>query len=70
MTGILQISTIGLDAGPFNIFSNVNGFTSAFETGVTRNQLLTGHALSNVPNLTTTIRAVSVGQCTNYIDIQ
>ena len=69
MTGLIQISTIGEDVGPFNIFSDVNGFTSAFETNVTRDQLLEGYPSANIPDSTTTVRVISIGQCNNYIDI-
>ena len=31
----IQSNNIGIDAGPFNIFSQVNGFTEAFETDIT-----------------------------------
>ena len=72
MTGIIQITTIGADAGPFNIFSDVTGFISAFETNITRSELLSGYATSNIPLGTTVIKIVSVDKCTNeiFIDLQ
>ena len=70
MTGIIQIATIGTDAGPFNLFSDVTSFSSAFETNISRGQLLTGFPSSNIPDGTSIIRVISVGNCTNYIDIE
>ena len=70
MTGIIQITTIGVDSGPFNIFSNVTGFTSAFETNITRNELLLGYATNNIPLNTSVIKIVSVGECTNDLFIE
>ena len=42
MTIVIQASSIGSDAGPFDLYSDVNGFTNAFETGITASQLLLG----------------------------
>ena len=67
---IIQASYVGDDAGPFNLFSQVNGFTEAFETGVTKNQLLAGFVSYNVPVGTTVVRVMSTSpECTNYEDV-
>lgn len=69
MTVVITLTTAGLDSGPFNLYSNLDGYTSAFETGVSRVALLAGYSSSLVPDFTTTIRVISTGVCTNYIDI-
>ncbi len=69
MTVYITFATIGTDAGPFNLYSDVDGFASAFELGVTRAQLLAGFPSSNCPDGTTTIRVKSFGGCINYYDI-
>jgi hypothetical protein len=69
MTVLITLTTAGSDTGPFNLFSDVGGFTSAFETGVTKASLLAGYASALVPNGTTIIRVMSDGDCVNYIDI-
>ena len=69
MTVVITLTTAGLDSGPFNLYSNLDGYTSAFETGVSRVALLAGYSSSLVPDFTTTIREISTGNCTNYIDI-
>lgn len=67
---IIQASYVGDDAGPFNLFSQVNGFTEAFETDVTKNQLLAGFVSYNVPVGTTVVRVMSTSpECTNYEDV-
>lgn len=69
MTGIITLNIAGADTGPFNLYSNINGYISAFAVNITKSQLLAGYATDAIPNLTTIIRVMSNGNCTNYIDI-
>lgn len=69
MTVLITLTTAGSDSGPFNLYSNLDGFVSAFATGVSKSALLAGYSSSVVPDYTTTIRVMSLGNCTNYIDI-
>jgi hypothetical protein len=69
MTVTIILTAAGTDTGPFNLFSDLDGFTSAFETGISRASLLAGYTSYVVPNGTNTIRVVSTGACKNYIDI-
>jgi hypothetical protein len=69
MTVLITLTTAGIDSGPFDLYSDLDGYLSAFATGVTRSALLAGYSSSVVPDYTTTIRVVSVGDCTNFIDI-
>jgi hypothetical protein len=69
MTAIITFSVIGTDAGPFNLYSDVDGFASAFAAGVSKAQLLAGFPTNSLPNGTTIVRAKSFGVCTNFIDI-
>lgn len=69
MIVLITLTTAGLDAGPFDLFSNVNGYSIAFATNVTKSVLLAGYTSSAVPNSTTTVRVKSKGVCTNYVDI-
>jgi len=70
MTVLITLTTAGTDTGPFNLYSDVDGFTSAFEVGVAKVDLLAGYVSALVPNGTTVIRVLSNGACQNYIDIQ
>jgi hypothetical protein len=69
MTVLITLTTAGSNSGPFNLYSNLDGYTSAFATGISKSTLLAGYSSSAVPDFTTTIRLVSTGVCTNYIDI-
>jgi hypothetical protein len=70
MTVLIQANNIGSDAGPFDIFSQVNGYTEAFETGITAAQLIVGFVSYNVPDGTTVVRLLSVNSnCNNHEDI-
>ena len=69
MTVLITLTTAGADSGPFNLFSNLDGFISAFEVAVPKASLLAGYSSSLVPDFTTTIRVKSTGDCNNYIDI-
>ena len=70
MTVTITLTTAGTDTGPFNLYSDVDGFVSAFEVGVSKAALLAGYTTSLVPNGTTIIRVMSVNElCTNFIDI-
>lgn len=70
MTVLITLTTAGTNTGPFNLYSDVDGFISAFETGVSVVSLTGGYTSYLVPDGTTVIRVMSDGECTNYIDIQ
>jgi hypothetical protein len=69
MTVYIIFTSFGSDAGPFNLYSDVDGFSSAFASGVTKLQLITGFSYNSVPDGTTIIRAQSFGVCTNFVDL-
>ena len=58
----------GGDAGPFNLYSDSDGYTVPFATNVSAAALQAGYS-STVPNDATTIRVMSTGLCTNFIDL-
>jgi hypothetical protein len=70
MTVLITLTTAGADSGPFDLYSNLNGYTSAFESGVSKAALLAGYPSALVPDYTNIIRVKSNGTlCTNYTDI-
>jgi hypothetical protein len=69
MTVLLTLTTAGADSGPFNLYSNLDGYVTAFESGVSQAALLAGYSSSLVPDFTTTVRILSSGVCNNYVDI-
>lgn len=69
MTVLITLTTAGTDSGPFNLYTNLDGYTTAFATGVSKSALLAGYSSTAVTDFTTTIRVKSTGNCVNYIDI-
>lgn len=69
MTVLITLTTAGTDSGPFDLYSDLDGYVSAFESGVDKALLEAGYASALVPDYTTTIRVKSNGVCTNYVDI-
>lgn len=69
MTVLITLTTAGLDAGPFDLYSNIDAYSVPFQTGVSKSALLGGYTSTIVPDSTTTVRVRSTGTCTNYIDI-
>jgi hypothetical protein len=66
----ISLTSAGADAGPFDLYSNVGGYATAFESGVSKTALLSGTYLStNVPTGTITCRVKSTGVCVNYVDM-
>jgi hypothetical protein len=64
----ITLTSAGADSGPFNLYSNVDGYVSAFATNVPKATLLAGYAVT-APAGTTTVRIISNGVCTNFIDV-
>jgi hypothetical protein len=69
MTGTITLTTPNTHAGPFDLYSNIDSYTSAFATGISKDELLLGYSTNAIPNLTTIIRLASTGICDNFIDI-
>ena len=65
----MTLTTAGTDTGPFNLYSDVDGYISAFEVGVPKIDLVAGYTSYVVPNGTTMVRIMSAGTCKNYIDL-
>lgn len=67
---IITLTAAGLGTGPFDLYSNADGFFAPFETGVERYSLLAGYLSVVVPNGATVIRVASSNfTCGNYRDI-
>jgi len=66
----ITLAAAGADTGPFNLFSNVDGYVTAFETNVSKLDLLDGYISTNVPDDTSSVRVTSNNIiCSNYIDM-
>lgn len=69
MTVLITLTIAGADSGPFSLYSNLDGYTAAFESGIDTTALLAGYPSAAVPDYTTIVRVMSTGDCVNYIDI-
>lgn len=69
MTVLITLTTAGADSGPFDLYSDIDGYISAFETNVSKASLLSGYASALVPDYTKIIRIKSNGICINQIDV-
>ena len=70
MTIKVTLTTAGDNTGPFNLYSNIDGFVSPFATNVSKAELLAGYPCANVPDGTIIIRVKSSNsKCNNYEDI-
>lgn len=70
MTVLITLTTYGSDTGPFfDLFSDADNYAVAFESGVSKVDLIAGYTSALVPNTATVIRVKSTGECTNYVDI-
>lgn len=63
MTVTITLTLAGTNTGPFNLYSNVDGYTSAFQTGVAKSVLEAGLTTGTVPDGTTEILVRSTGVC-------
>lgn len=68
MNIFITITSSGADTGPFNLYSNADAFVSAFAVGVSKAALVAGYSIV-APAGTTTVRIMSNGVCTNFIDV-
>jgi hypothetical protein len=69
-TVLITLTTAGADTGPFNLYSDVDGYVTPFETGVSKSALLAGYTSTTVPDGAIVLRVKSVNTlCTNYIDL-
>lgn len=66
----ITLTTAGANTGPFNLYSDVDGYISAFETNVAKIDLQAGYTTALVPDGTTIVRVMSNnGTCTDFVDI-
>jgi hypothetical protein len=69
ISAIITLTTSGNDTGPFNLYSNINNYATAFESSILRSNLISGFITNNIPDNTSIVRLKSMGVCTNYIDL-
>lgn len=69
-TAIITLTSAGTYTGPFDLYSDADGYVTPFETGVSKAALLAGYTSTNIPDLASTVRVQSGNIiCDNYIDL-
>jgi hypothetical protein len=69
-TVLITLTTAGMDTGPFNLYTNIDGYTIPFEVNVSKLSLEGGFVSFLVPDTASIIRVQSVNSlCTNYVNI-
>ena len=68
MIVLLTLTIAGSDTGPFDLYSDLDSYITAFETGVSKIDLEAGYT-TEAPDYATIIRIISTGDCINSTDI-
>lgn len=69
-TVLITLTVAGIDTGPFDLYSNADGYVTPFETGISRAALLAGYTSVLVPDAATIIRVKSTSVlCQTFDDL-
>jgi hypothetical protein len=68
-TVLITLTIAGTDTGPFDLYSDADGYTSPFAINISKAALTAGYTSYAVPNAATLIKIVSKGTCTNSITL-
>jgi hypothetical protein len=68
-TVVITLTIAGTDTGPFDLYSDADGYTSPFAINISKAALTAGYTSYAVPNAATLIKVVSKGTCTNSITL-
>jgi hypothetical protein len=67
---VITLAAAGADTGPFDLYSDVDSYAVAFETGVSKSSLLAGY-YTFFPIGATIIRVKSASAlCTNFVNME
>ena len=69
MTVLVTLTLAGADTGPFDIYSDADGYTTPLASGISKAALQAGYSLTGVPNGATIIRVTSLATCTNSLNM-
>lgn len=68
---IITLTTVGADTGPFDLYSNIDGFIVPFELSVAKLDLENGYFSNLIPDSASIVRVKSNNVlCDNYIDFE
>lgn len=66
-TVLITLTIAGTDTGPFDLYSDADGYVAPFAVSIPKATLTAGYTSYNVPNAATVIKVTSKGTCTNSI---
>ena len=67
-TVLITLTTAGGNTGPFDLYSDADGYVTAFETNIAKSTLVAGYTSNAVPDGSTIIRVKSNNvTCSNYV---
>ena len=70
MTVLITLTSYSVASGPlFDLYSNLDGFSTPFKLNVLKSDLIAGYVSNDVPDGTYVIRVQSKGTCTSFTDI-
>lgn len=64
---LITLTIAGSDTGPFDLYSDADGYSVPFEINISKALLLAGYLSTSVPNAATIVQLRSKGLCTNSI---
>jgi len=64
---IITLTDMGSAVGPFDLYSDVDNYTTPFESNIPASAFTFGYYTTLVPNNTLTIKVQSQGECVNFI---
>lgn len=69
-TVVITLTIAGADTGPFDLYSDADGYITPFEVGVSKVALEGGYVSVLVPDMATIIRVQSTSVlCDNFVDL-
>ena len=66
MTALITLTTAGLDSGPFSLFSNLDGYSAAFETNISKTELLQVLQVRQVRQVRQQLLHLLIVRCMNF----
>lgn len=68
-TVLITLVIAGTDTGPFDLYSDIDGYAAPFEFNISKASLTAGYLSISVPNGATIVRVKSKGLCPTFVDI-
>lgn len=67
---IITLTDLGGLVGPFDLYSNLDGYTTPFETNIPASSFVYGYYTTSLPYGTTIIKVKSDGGCINFLNLE